>query len=265
MTNPVLVNDLRRSWFRRRPVHAVALMAILILVLTLFMPLAFSMLFGWSTYTAPLWRFPDVALPVIAPAFAAGSFAKEHELRTWPDILLTRLSAGQIVAGKFFSSFIPTVAMIVVLFPPFALILILSNVQWAQEPGFWMVAIALRFLVASIFYLAVSLVCSYHSSNARASLVVGYVVLALYGVISYAAWRWIIDALILPEILATPNLRGNFTSPMYGEVNGLTSISRHEFGFSAVDTIYMAQSLLLSFILFSYLLRRIRQRQCPNL
>ena len=182
MTNPVFLNDLRKNWFRRRPVHAVALMAILILVLTLFVAAGASALFGFSSASYPLWRFPDLLLPVIAPAFAASAFAKEHEQRTWQDLLLTRLTAGEIVVGKFLACFFPTIATVIVLMPPFALILIMSGIQWAQEPGLWMLAVALRFLALAVFYLVVGLVCSYHSANARASLVTGYVVIALYGI-----------------------------------------------------------------------------------
>ena len=260
MTNPVLLNDLRKSWFRRRPVHAVALMAVLILVLTLFVAAGLPSLFGFSGNRYPLWRFPDLLLPVVAPVFAAGAFAREHEQRTWQDILLTRLSAGQIVSGKFFACFFPTIATIIVLLPPFAMILILSNVQWAMEPGPWIVAITFRYLVSAVFYLAVTLACSYHCTNARVSLVISYVVLALYAIISFWFWRTMIDVLLLPNALST-------MTDMYRPVdeNGLLSVSRHEFGVSAADNFFMVQSIVLSFVIFRYLLYRVRQRRAPNL
>ena len=257
MSNPVLLNDLRRNWFRRRPVHAVALMAVLILILTLFVPALAGSVFGWSPSDYPLWRFPDILLPAIAPVFAAGSFAREHEQRTWQDVLLTRLTAGQILAGKFWACFFPTLATIIVLFPPLAMVLILTNVQWAQEPGSWMAAITLRFVLASVFYLAISLVCSYHSRNARAALVVCYVALALYGVVSFLLWRGLIDELFRESLVGA-------TANRYGEVNGLTSISTHEFGFSLIDIAYMLQSLVLTVVLFLYLLLCIRRRRAPQ-
>jgi ABC-type transport system involved in multi-copper enzyme maturation permease subunit len=260
MTNPVLLNDLRKSWFRRRPVHAVALMAILILVLTLSIAAGIPSMFGWSGTQVPLWRFPDLLLPVIAPAFAAGAFAKEHEQRTWQDVLLTRLTAGQIVGGKFFACFFPTMATIIVLLPPLAMILILTNVQWAQEPGPWMAAFSFRFLISAVFYLAVALVCSYHSSNARISLVIGYVVLALIGLVSYFFWGNVIDI-----ISGSDSPAGTIYYTPYSERNDLLTLSRHEFGFSMPDLAFMSQSIVLSAVLFLYLLRRIRERRAPNL
>jgi ABC-type transport system involved in multi-copper enzyme maturation permease subunit len=260
MTNPVLLNDLRQSWFRRRPVHAVALMAVLILILTFVVTAGVPSIFNFTGSNYPLWRFPDILLPVVAPAFAAGAFAKEHEQRTWQDILLTRLSASQIVSGKFFACFIPAMATIVVLLPPLAMILILSNVWWAMEPGPWMLAFTIRFLVTAVFYVAVTLVCSFHSTNARVSLVTAYVVLALYGMISFFFWRIVIGALYLPDALSTMTTTNRFV-----EQNGLLTLSRHDFAFSAADVIFMFQSIVLSFVLFGYLLRRIRRRRAPNL
>ena len=256
MNNPVLLNDLRKSWFRRRPVHAVALMAVAILVLTFLVIVGMPALFGFSQSTPPLWRFPDALLPIIAPIFAAGAFAREHEQRTWQDLLLTPLSAGEIVTGKFFASFFPAVATIVVLMPPLAMVLILSSVQWAQEPGPWMAAFGLRFLVSAVFYLAVGLVCSYHSTNARTSLVVGYVALALYGMASFFVWRMLVVIRFLP---ANVNTHGSIIGS--GEQNGLMTLARGEFGMSRIDLYYMLQCILLCFILFAYLLFRVRQRR----
>lgn len=258
MTNPVFLNDLRKNWFRRRPVYGVALMAILILVLTLVVAAGVPALFGFSSNSYPLWRFPDLLLPVIAPAFAASAFAKEHEQRTWQDLLLTRLTAGEIVAGKFFACFFPTVATIIVLLPPFALILIISSVQWAQEPGFWMVAVSVRFLVLAVFYLVVGLVCSYHSANARASLVTGYVVLALYGIGSFALWRTYFDSFVrsFADVGASPVFSRN-------DGNGLLSLSKHEFGLSPADQFFLCQSACLCIVLYGYLLFRIRLRREP--
>jgi len=260
MTNPVLVNDLRKSWFRRRPVQTAALMAIIILVLTLFVGAGISSVFGFTSNTHPFWRFPDLLLPVVAPAFAAGAFAKEHEQRTWQDLLLTRLSAGEIVFGKFFACLFPTIAVVIVLMPPFAMILILSSVQWAQEPGLWMVAVALRFLVLAVFYLSVGLVCSYHSTDARTSLVVGYVVLALYGIVSFFVWRTVIFTTTY-----TFYQNGSGQSFSEGQTNGLLTLSRYEFGFSVPDLVFMVQSIVICSALFGYLLLRVRNRRNPIL
>ncbi len=258
MTNPILLNDLRKNWFRRRPVHAVAMIAILILVLLFAVIGGVTTLFGWGSQY-PLWRFPDLLLPVIAPAFAAGSFAREHEQRTWQDILLTRLSAFEIVSGKLFACFLPTLAMIVVLFPAYSMVLIIQEVHWALVPGPWIAIVAIRFLVTAVFYLAVSLVCSYHSTNARMSLVIGYVALALYTLVSFFAWRMLFDSGLIPDVFDS-----NASRRTDGGSNGLLTLSRDEFGFSVADALYITQSAALCIVLLGYLLGQVRRRQAPN-
>lgn len=265
MTNPVLVNDLRKSWFRRRPVHAVALMAILILALTLTAAVGVPAIFGWSGTDYPVWRLPDLLLPIVAPAFAAGAFAKEHEQRTWQDILLTRLTAREIFWGKFLACFLPTIATIMVMFPPYAMILIVTSVRWAQEPGPWIAGVALRFLVSAAFYLSVSMVCSYHSANTRSSLVLGYVCLALYSFVSFVLWRLLINTLFIPELIggsagvAPPGFHP------FAATNGLLTLSAKEFGFSLPDCIHMTQSFVICVALIGYLLVRVRRQGAPNL
>jgi len=259
MTNPVLLNDLRKSWFRRRPVHAAALMAIIILVVTLLVASGGSTLLGLATRDLPFWRIPDILLPVVAPAFTAGAFAKEYEQRTWQDVLLTRLTAGEILTGKFVACFLPSIATIVVLMPPLAMLLIITDVQWAQEPGPWLVVFAGRFLVAIVFYLAVGLVCSYHSNNTRTSLVVGYVTLALYGMVSFFIWRLL--AGMWAELV--------YTGPSYSpystyQPNGLLHLSKSQFEISAIDLMYSFQSIVIFVALYGYLYARISNRRADR-
>ena len=240
-------------------VHTVALMAFIIVVLTLAIAGGLPAFVGWSTNQYPLWRFPDLLLPVVAPAFAAGAFAKEYEQRTWQDLLLTRLNAREILSGKFFACFLPTIATIIVLFPPFALILIIENMRWAQEPGPWMAVVGIKFLLSATFYLAVALVCSYHNSNTRVSLVVGYIILALYGLANFFLWRTITPFFLFDMRASTPFSPYSAYSPR--EANSLLTLSRTEFGLSFIDTIHLIQSALLSFFLLWYLLVRIRHRR----
>jgi ABC-type transport system involved in multi-copper enzyme maturation permease subunit len=250
--NPVLVNDLRKSLFRRKPVLAVAYMAAAILVLTLgaaqFVPVGGS----WRRQDLPLWRFPDILLPVLAPAFAAGAFAKEHEQRTWQDVLLTRLRAGEILAGKFTACFIPTLVALVVLCPPLLLILILQGVDWAMEAGPWMLILAAKFVIAVTFYVTVALVCSYHSPNARVALVVGYCALAVYGMANFAAWQFVIEPMMVPSARNYLQWSGSG----YGAWG-----DRQEFVLSQVDWLLLLQSFVLSGGLLTYLGLRLRQRR----
>jgi len=128
----VMVNELRKSLFRRKPVLAALFVAIAIVVLTL----AMSVFDDSRLRSIPIWYLPDLLLPIVAPAFAAGAFAKEYEQCTWQDILLTNLSPRELVGGKFFACMVPTTVTILVAIPPFALLLIMQNVQWAMESGF---------------------------------------------------------------------------------------------------------------------------------
>src|SRR5689334_5310176 len=199
MVNPVLVKDLRGNLFRRKPVLAVALMALAILALTLGISVLPSLFGLWGQQDQlPLWRFPDLLLPIIAPAFAAGAFAKEYEQRTWQDLALTRLTALEILRGKFWACLLPTFTAIIVLFPPFALVLIMNNMEWAMEPGPWMLVVLLKFVISSAFYVSVCLVCSFYSNNFRTALVVAYVALAIYGMLNYVLWKFFLTPLFFP-------------------------------------------------------------------
>lgn len=260
--NPVLINDLRRSLFRRKPVHAVALVALAILVLTLGVD---GVLPGTSFFMSdrlPLWRFIDLLLPVVTPAFASGAFAKEYEQRTWQDILLTRLTAREILRGKFFACLLPTMVTIIVMFPPFAMLMILQNIQWAQEPGLWILVVLLKFVVSATFYVSLVLVCSYHSSNARASLVLGYVILAVYGLLNYALWQF----MLAPQFFrvsfpgTTTYVNGNTHYRfVYSGSNYYSPLaaSRTQFDLSPVEWLHLGQSAVLSILLLAYLRYRL--------
>jgi ABC-type transport system involved in multi-copper enzyme maturation permease subunit len=239
--NPVLVNDLRKSLFRRKPVLAVALMAAAILVLTYgvfaLIPMGASLSYGY-----PVWRFPDFLLPVIAPAFAAGAFAREHEQRTWQDVLLTRLRASEILAGKFFACFLPTLMTLVILFPPFAMLLIVLGVEWAYDPGPWMFVLGAKFLLSVAFYVSAGLVCSYHSPNPRVALVVTYAALAAYGMLNHLFWL-LVGQFLLPE---TPY-------HYYRE--------RGSFELAPVDGLILIQMAILCAGMLTYLGLRVRWRK----
>ena len=231
--------------------QTVALMAVIILVMTLVAEGGMLAMLGISFRSWPVWRFPDLLLPVVAPVFAAGAFAKEHEQRTWQDLVMTSLTGREIVVGKFVASLIPTVMTIIVILPPLLMVLILSSVPWALTPGPWMLIFAVRFFVLALSYLAVGLVCSYHSSNARSSLVLGYVVLALYGFLSFGIWNFLFNGLRIGE----PTY--NTFSSTY-TTNDLFSLSEHEFSMSLTDIVFLTQSVAVFIVLFGYLLYRVR-------
>jgi ABC-type transport system involved in multi-copper enzyme maturation permease subunit len=248
--NPVLINDLRKSLFRRKPVLAVAIMAIIILVLTLGLS---GLMPSYMFRDIPLWRFPDLLLPVVVPAFAAGAFAKEYEQRTWQDVLLTRLYVSEILGGKFFAVLLPTVATIIVLFPPFALLLIIQNLNWAMNPGPWMLVVLGKFLVSATFYIALVLVCSYYSSNARTALVVSYVSLCLYALLNYALWRFLLIPAFYPD-------SGYYFSraDYYLPDNRPWGTDRMQFSLTPIEILHLIQSALFGGILLWHLASRLR-------
>ncbi|HZT43248.1 MAG TPA: hypothetical protein VFA07_13850 [Chthonomonadaceae bacterium] len=257
--NPVLINDLRKSLFRRKPVLAVALMALAILLLTLGMTVVFPVGSRTTVDGAPLWRFVDLALPIVAPAFAAGAFAREYEQRTWQDVLLTRLSTQQILGGKFFACLLPMMATLIVLFPPFALLLIIQNVTWAMEPGLWIVALGVKFLLSATFYLAVALVCSYHCANFRTALTVGYVTLAAYLLFNYALWTYLLVPYFLTPQWEALTLNGGGDVVQFR--SSAWNVPDDTFRLSLVEWLHLAESTLFSVGLFAYLARRVRRPQ----
>ncbi len=185
--NPVLLNDLRKSLLRRKPVHAVAAAAGAIVVLTKLIDWLFpsGQLYGHLSGVA-LWYFPDIVLPVVVPAFACTAFAREHEQRTWQDVLLTRLSTGEILSGKVLSCLIPVLTTVAVLFPPYMLILIISGATLdSNAPA--IDAVFTRLLAMSCFYVALALVCSYHSPNPRVAIAITYTVLAFVLIMHWVA------------------------------------------------------------------------------
>jgi ABC-type transport system involved in multi-copper enzyme maturation permease subunit len=256
MANPVLIKDLRGNLFRRKPVLAVALMALAILVCTFGALFLLPVSVSYSRVT-PLWRLPDLLLPVIAPAFAAGAFAKEYEQRTWQDLVLTRLTAPEILRGKFFACLLPTLIAIIVLFPALALILILQNVQWAMQPGIWMVVIALKFVISTTFYVSVVLVCSYWSASTRTSLVVSYIALAGYGLFNYVLWTFALLPVFYPED------RNIFTKPdlMTVTASSALAVSSQEFNLSPVDWLHLTQSIVLTILALIYLSSRLLRKR----
>ncbi len=278
--NPVFINDMRRNWFRRRPIHATAAMAVLILILTVGMPVIAEIVkiftggMRTDANSIPLWRYPELALPVIVPAFTAGAFAREREQRTWFEILLTPLKPGEILRGKFFAALIPTLATIVVLIPPMLMGMIMSGTNWGMDAGPWMLIVGFKILANAVFYVSLVLLSSYFCSNARVSLVVSYVVLSCYGFANYFIWTVIAPALLsffYPASDGYQESRTDYETYPIGR-NTLAmwphkssgqpwQVSQNQFELSALDTIHLVESLVLSVLILWYLRCQIGKRR----
>lgn len=179
--NPVFINELRQSFFRRKPLLGftiwVALTAFLMWI-TQLLP---------STY--PLSSLPLFALPLIVPAFAAGTFAKEYEQQTWQDLYLTRLSNFQVVIGKFGAALLLSMTMLLCFVPAMILMQINEHPYVTFAPGWWMVSMLSKLLLSASLYVLLAMTCSRYSTNRRTAMVWCYVALSIYAIMGYLVWQ----------------------------------------------------------------------------
>ncbi|HZO89814.1 MAG TPA: ABC transporter permease subunit [Chthonomonadaceae bacterium] len=181
MENPVFLNELRQSLFRRKPLLAIGLWALVTALL-----IWLSQFAGLARY--PLSWIPAFALPLIVPPFAAGAFAKEYEQQTWQDLYLTRLTNAQVVIGKFCASLLLVGLAVFSCVPAMLLMLLREGSRWAAEPGWWMITVTLKLLLSASLYVLLGMTCSRYSSNRRTALVWSYIALFLYGLLGAAVW-----------------------------------------------------------------------------
>ncbi len=181
VVNPVFVNELRQSFFRRKP-----LLSFNIWVCAT----AFLM---WITQLLPahypLSSFTLFALPLIVPAFAAGTFAKEYEQQTWQDLYLTRLSNFQVVIGKFGAALLLSMIMMLCFVPAMILMQINEHAYMIFKPGLWMVWLLGKLLLSASLYVLLAMTCSRYSANRRTAMVWCYIALFLYAMAGYAIWQ----------------------------------------------------------------------------
>ncbi len=172
--NPVFVNELRQSLFRRKPVRATAIWAVVTAVMayiTQIMPANLAL----------IW-IPMIGLPLIVPAFSSGAFAKEYEQQTWQDLYLTRLSNAQVVLGKFGVALLMVMLAILSFMPAIAL------VQGNFTPGWWMIGLTVRLVLSASLYILLGMVCSRYSTNRRTALGWTYFAFFLYAAMNYIVW-----------------------------------------------------------------------------
>jgi len=188
--NPVFGNELRKSLVRRKPILCFGVWAAGIALLILIasrLPQMNSELFV---------RFPYLLLPILAPAFAAGAFAKEKEQRTWEDLRLTSLTPGQLLVGKFLAAYLPVMLVLITLLPPVAIGFVLNRnaeVTLGNYAGIGygfqrvdtdymspILMLVLKSALQAPFYVTVALVCSHYCSKSRVALTVCYISLAVY-------------------------------------------------------------------------------------
>ena len=178
--NPVFVNELRQSLFRRKPVRATLIWAIVTLVM------------AYITQIVPpslaLTWIPMIGLPLIVPAFSSGAFAKEYEQQTWQDIYLTRLTNAQVVTGKFAVALLMVMLAILSFLPAILLVMGEHGQLWGLMPGWAMVGLIFKLFVSASLYILLGMVCSRYSTNRRTALAWTYFAFFLYAVMNYFVW-----------------------------------------------------------------------------
>jgi len=179
--NPVFLNELRQSFIRRKPLHALIIWA------AVTAGLVWSAQFLPSQY--PLSMLVLFAVPLIVPAFAAGSFAKEYEQQTWQDLYLTRLTNLQVVLGKFGAALLLTMAAALSMAPAMVLMYFNESSSIDITPGWWIVALLFKLLLSASLYVMMAMTCSRYSPNRRTAMVWCYVALLVYATFGYLVWR----------------------------------------------------------------------------
>lgn len=107
-----------------------------------------------------LWSFLVLFLllltVLLAPALLSTAVTQEREQQTWETLALTRLSAGQVLLGKWLGRLSLTLLPAVILLP----FLIACLVRGALAPGLFILAL-LFVMVTATGYGTLGLLCSY--------------------------------------------------------------------------------------------------------
>lgn len=188
--NPVFVNEMRQSIFRRKPIMAVMVWVLAVILLQWIAQAVISGPYALS------WT-PILVLPLIAPLFTAGAFAKEYEQQTWQDLYLTRLSNAQVVLGKFCASALLVWLVALSFVPPTWFLLAQQGkleglhrigMDWWFVTAWWMIVLAFKLLLSGSLYVLLAMVCSRYSNNRRTALVWCYIALFLYALLGMIVW-----------------------------------------------------------------------------
>ena len=145
-------------------------------------------------------------LPVLAPALTAGEIAGERERRSWDLLVLTRLTAGQILFGKLLARLIPLGLILLAVCPTLLLLgtkalpAMLSPSQSHIPIGLGatslggMVLVFVQMIFLTFANAVVGLYISFRSSGTRAALLVAYGI-AFLGYLASSFIEWGIFAL----------------------------------------------------------------------
>jgi len=195
--NPVFINELRQSPYRRRPAQAIVIWG------------AAAFFLMWMAHSldapTPMFWIPILALPFLVPSFAAGAFAKEYEQQTWQDLFLTNLTNFQVVMGKFWAAMLQTAFPLMALVPALGLIFARAVVHQPFQAGeevasisnyyslpaivFFMSLFAAKLVLLSGLYVLIGMVCSRYSASRRGALIWNYVAMFAFTFLGSMVWQ----------------------------------------------------------------------------
>jgi ABC-type transport system involved in multi-copper enzyme maturation permease subunit len=189
--NPVFINELRQSPFRRKPSLSIVLWGVV----------AFALMWAAQNLDAPTAMFwiPILALPFLAPSFAAGTFAKEYEQQTWQDLFLTNLTNFQVVMGKFWAAMLQTSLPLLAVAPALGLIFAravrhshgATAALYGGLPDIvgFMLLFTVKLVFLSGLYVLIGMVCSRYSANRRGALIWNYIVMFAFTFLGSMVWQ----------------------------------------------------------------------------
>lgn len=107
----------------------------------------------------------EVSLVVLlTPAMTAGTITLEREKQTWNALLLSKLTHGEIVSGKYIGAILPTLITLAVFFP----LNILAAIAGKVELSAFLLA-HLLLISTALFYGALGMFCSWAARRTQIS------------------------------------------------------------------------------------------------
>ena len=175
--NPVLINELRQSVLRRKPLLCLGMWTALTL-LTLYLGPAF-------VQESQLQFLPFIVIPLVVPSFTAGLFASEYERQTWQDIFLTLITNRELLSGKFLAAYLQTISIMSALFVG-VLIHSMDEQLLSGAQGLQLAGLLWHIVYTSAFAVLLGMVCSRYATNRRHALMFCYISQFLYAMMQYA-------------------------------------------------------------------------------
>jgi len=255
--NPVLEREMRgRLRLRRRGLGRSYLWVVVVLaaVIFYFYTRGLAGLFAGPRQDArefwPLLTYGLLALIVLlAPALTATAITTEREQQTWETLVSTRLSGSEIILGKWLAR--QTIPILLVLL---ACPYLLGCVIRGQMGLLLLPATLLFFVLTSLFYGALGLLCSYQAkrtvaSTATALTCTAFFCLGTYVIASVVMINGPRDSAVLwiNPFYALSALQGSFSDNIYETQNAVAAW----FYFLIVPTLTAAMLL--------FMVRRYRQ------